>query len=164
MVKNSNTAEKTWVRISNLAVGKDPSHGDHSTQNDPGVEIIIRGLLVCTRLSKKFMCLLFKNTLHVQHLNAKGDEAEDGARPEEQGEAGEEALAEFDPFRGGGRGGQLVQAVLGDPFPHLISSNKTLKPNRFENLVVSETVCDIGREPFAELLNAHLDSSMSIRN
>ena len=50
MVKNSNTAEKTWVRISNLAVGKDPSHGDHSTQNDSKVEIIIRGLLVCARL------------------------------------------------------------------------------------------------------------------
>ena len=105
-----------------------------------------------------------KGTLNIQHLNAKGDEAEDGARPEEQGEPGEEALAELDPFWRGGRGGQLVQAVLGDPFPHLISSNKTLKPNRFENLVVSETVCDIGREPFAELLNAHLDSSMSTRN
>ena len=53
-----------------------------------------------------------KGTLNIQHLNAKGDEAEDGARPEEQGEPGEEALAELDPFwRGGGRG-QLVQAIL----------------------------------------------------
>ena len=103
-----------------------------------------------------------KNTLHMQHLNAKGDEAEDGARPEEQGEAGEEALAELDPFWGGGRGGHLVQAVLGDPLPHLSSSYQRLKPNRFENLVVSETVSDIGREPFTELLNAHLDTSMLI--
>ena len=69
-----------------------------------------------------------KNTLNMQHLNAKCDEAEDGARPEEQGEAGEEALAELDPFWGGGRGGQLVQAVLGDPLPHLSSSYKWLKP------------------------------------
>ena len=109
-------------------------------------------------------CIMIFCMSSSDHLDAVSHKAEDGTEPEEHGEPGEEALAELDPFWRGGRGGQLVQAVLGDPFPHLISSNKTLKPNRFENLVVSETVCDIGREPFAELLNAHLDSSMSIRN
>ena len=94
------------------------------------------------------------------YLDTIGQEAQDGSKPEEHSEAGEEALAELDPFWGGGRGGQLVQAVLGDPLSHLSSSYQRLKPNRFFNLVFSESVRDIGREPFAELLNAHLDTSM----
>lgn len=47
------------------------------------------------------------------HLDAVGEETEDGADPEQDGEAPKQLLAELDPLgRGGGRG-QGVGAVAG---------------------------------------------------
>lgn len=47
------------------------------------------------------------------HLNAVGQEAEDGTDPEQDGEAAEQLAAELDPLRGGGGRGQCVGTVPG---------------------------------------------------
>ena len=101
----------------------------------------------------------------MQHLDTVGKEAEDGAEPEEHGKAWEEALAELDPFWGGWRRGQLVQAVLGDPFFHLRAKLDVTKIEKIvgeKNLVVSETVRDVGSEPLAELVNTHLKNKLKM--
>lgn len=47
------------------------------------------------------------------HLDAVGQEAEDGTDPEQDGEATEELTAELDPLRGSGGRGQRVWTVSG---------------------------------------------------
>lgn len=47
------------------------------------------------------------------HLDAVGQEAEDGADPEQDGEAAKQLTAELDPLRGGGGRGQGVWTVPG---------------------------------------------------
>ena len=102
----------------------------------------------------------------MQHLDTVGEEAEDGAEPEEHCKAWEEALAELDPFWGGWRRGQLVQAVLGDPFFHLRAKLEVTKIGKIvrgeKNLVVSETVRNVGSEPLAKLVNTHLKNKLKI--
>lgn len=47
------------------------------------------------------------------HLDAVGQETEDGAGPEQDGEAAEQLTAELDPLRRGGGRGQGVGTVPG---------------------------------------------------
>ena len=63
-------------------------------------------------------------------LDAVGDEAEDGADPEQEGETPEEVAAELDPLRGGLGRRQLVGAV---PQQNLLGSlrRQTLQTCRF---------------------------------
>ena len=68
-------------------------HQNDGCQDDAQVEIVIRRLLECAG------------------LDAVGEEAEDGAQPEQQREPTEQILTELDPFRSLGRGGQSVGAV-----------------------------------------------------
>ena len=102
----------------------------------------------------------------LRHLDAIGEEAEDGSKPKEHGKAREEALAELDPFWGGGRGGQLVQAMLADPFCHLVANqvmtSTSMSEEKENYLIVSETVGNVGSESFAELINAHLDRNSNV--
>ena len=75
-------------------------------------------------------------------------------------------MAELDPFWGGWRRGQLVQAVLGDPFFHLRAKLEVTKIGKIvrgeKNLVVSETVRNVGSEPLAELVNTHLKKKLKM--
>ena len=48
-----------------------------------------------------------------RHLDAEGQETEDGADPEQDGEAAEQLSAELDPLRGGGGWSQGVGTVPG---------------------------------------------------
>lgn len=47
------------------------------------------------------------------HLDAEGQEAKDGADPEQNGEAAEQLTAELDPLRGCGGGSECVLTVSG---------------------------------------------------
>ena len=75
-------------------------------------------------------------------------------------------MAELDPFWGGWRRGQLVQAVLGDPLFHLRAKLEVTKVGKIvrgeKNLVVSETVRNVGSEPLAELVNTHLKNKLKM--
>ena len=75
-------------------------------------------------------------------------------------------MAELDPFWGGWRRGQLVQAVLGDPLFHLRAKLEVTKVGKIvrgeKNLVVSETVRNVGSEPLAKLVNTHLKNKLKI--
>ena len=68
-------------------------HEDNGCQDDPEVEVVIWRLL------------------EGAGLDSVGEEAEDGAKPEQQREASEQILAELDPLRGLGWRGQSVGSV-----------------------------------------------------
>ena len=75
------------------------------------------------------------------HLDAVGNEAEDGAKPEEHGKAREETFAEFDPLRHSWGRRQRVWTVLLDAG---------------SNQVVRQPVLNGGLEPLAEHVHVHL--------
>ncbi len=70
-------------------------------------------------------CLILRG-----HLDAVGQEAEDGTDPEQDGEATEQLTAELDPLRGGGGRGQGVQTIPGQNLPSS-GIGQTLRENNF---------------------------------
>lgn len=75
------------------------------------------------------------------HLDAVGQEAEDGADPEQDGESAEQLTTELDPLRGGGWRGQGVGSVPGQ---HLQSSGtgKTLRMELMSFCLCEESYYD----------------------
>ena len=87
-----------------LVVGEAASERHHQGQDDPEVEV------VCRRIRRG------------GGLDTIGNEAEDGTNPEHAGEPSEEVLEELHPLGSSWWRSQLVQSVLGQAVPGLLSS------------------------------------------
>ena len=70
-----------------------------------------------------------------------GHEAEDSTNPQQHGEPGEHVLAELDPLGGGGRRGEGVSPMLGQPIL---------------GRLYRQTILDVGVEALGELVEGDL--------
>ena len=73
--------------IINLIIGEDACDGDDGRENDSKVEVIIWGLLVGGGLEGYLVRFRNSGDCSISHLDAVGNKAEDGSKPEEHGKA-----------------------------------------------------------------------------
>lgn len=66
---------------------------------------------VCVHVSQAVSHIVIGRLVFGGHLDPVGQEAEDGAGPEQDGEAAEQLATKLDPLRGGGRRGECVGPI-----------------------------------------------------
>ena len=97
-----------------LVVGEDAGNNDDHGEDDAEVQVVIRRLL------------------QRGGLDGVGEEAEEGAQPEQHGNAAKQRLEELDPLRGGGGRGEAVE-----PIPLLVGLGLGLGEPRLRVAVVA---------------------------